>query len=108
MSRLGSEWIGSSISTDSLKAEDVVPKLVRFIRMAGDHQTRGDLEVLLGSYGYEAAGWDWESDDAVYLYCDLEDMLDEMAPEGSYFGSHPGDGANMGFWAMGEDDEQPD
>lgn len=115
MSRLGREWIDSSISYGSLKVEDVVPKLVRFIRMAGDRQTRSNLEVLLGSYGYEAAGWDWESDDAVYLYSDLEDMLDEMAPEGSYFGALPGDGADIGFWStegldleQEESNEQPD
>ena len=33
-----------------------------------------------------------------YAVEDLEDRLNEVAPPGTYFGSHPGDGADFGFW----------
>src|SRR5690606_1610377 len=36
--------------------------------------------------------------DEEFLIADLFDALDAIAPEGSYFGAHPGDGSDFGFW----------
>ena len=32
------------------------------------------------------------------LFHDIFELLESIAPEGCYFGSHPGDSAVMGFW----------
>ena len=32
------------------------------------------------------------------LYNDIFEVLESIAPEGCYFGSHPGDPMVMGFW----------
>ena len=41
----------------------------------------------------------WESDDMCYfLNEELFDILDSYAPEGYYFGAHPGDGSDFGYW----------
>lgn len=47
----------------------------------------------------------WVSDDVMYLLEDLFDALDDHAPTGCYFGSHPGDGSDFGYWAHDEDYE---
>ena len=39
-----------------------------------------------------------ESHDAYMIYEDIEYAMDEIAPDGCYFGAHPGDGSDIGFW----------
>lgn len=34
------------------------------------------------------------------LVSDLFDALEDNAPEGTYFGAHPGDGSDFGFWPV--------
>jgi hypothetical protein len=42
-------------------------------------------------------------DSAEHMREELYDRLDEVAPEGMYFGAHPGDGADFGFWTIDEE-----
>ena len=46
----------------------------------------------------------WSSEIASYILNeDCWDAMQEIAPEGFYFGSHVGDGCDYGFWANEED-----
>lgn len=42
---------------------------------------------------------DWWGESCGYLLNeDMFDAMNELAPEGYYFGSHPGDGSDYGYW----------
>ena len=41
----------------------------------------------------------WDGEECAELLELLFDALDECAPEDYYFGAHPGDGSDFGFWA---------
>lgn len=46
----------------------------------------------------------WDSEASDELQNNLHELLSDAAPEGFYFGSHPGDGAAIGFWPSYDDE----
>ena len=64
---------------------------------------------LLAEYG-DAVAWaldntssimeDDEPGDVAWLLEDLFDALDDLAPDGYYFGTLEGDGSDFGFWPL--------
>lgn len=77
--------------------ERVVPAtstlLVRDARLCADH-------LELATYGSEEATD--AMDEADGILTELFDRLDANAPAGMYFGAHPGDGSDFGWWAVEE------
>ena len=63
---------------------------------SSDSALREALQNLGEDYDEYAPFWD--TDDAAILADDLADILDTHAPAGTYFGAHPGDGSDFGFW----------
>jgi len=46
----------------------------------------------------------WHSDALAYILReDVWEAMQEIAPDGYYFGSHPGDGCDYGYWLAEED-----
>ena len=52
----------------------------------------------------DSSEW-WDSEDAAFLLEALFDQLDEAAPADHYFGAHPSDGSDYGFWLIENEGE---
>lgn len=102
-----------TVSHGTMRAEDLIPAFLSVLEdlapdryrsmISGDDPQdaaviacltvdgRGEITDDLLEHASEMLHW-------------LFDELDTCAPDGYYFGSHPGDGSDYGFWQV-EDDE---
>jgi hypothetical protein len=91
-----------SISSGTMRPQDIMPDFIWELRHLGHRDKKLTIienrvdRALNGQYGEDDAyftdeqcSWDIES---------LTDMLNEHSPSYGYFGSHPGDGSDYGFW----------
>ena len=90
----------------TLRPQDLVPafldELKRLDKGAWESVLVHVTQTRIKSRGFLARGdnhpW-WDSEDCAYLVNEvLFDALNEYAPVGCYFGAHPGDGSDFGFW----------
>lgn len=90
--------VGTVIAGTS-RPQDVIPALYRELTWwdaakAVDISIPNEIDELDDSNPW------WKSYGAEECAIDLADALDSLAPEGMYFGPHPGDGADLGFWRV--------
>jgi hypothetical protein len=96
MAQLGKEWIGSSVSHGSLREQDLIPAFEGVLDTAGvEYERPAAVDKLLLD---QALTDDEQQEVSCYLNETLFDLIDGIAPAGTYFSSHPGDGSDFGFW----------
>ena len=83
-----------TIIQGTMRSEDLYPAFRSLLVLLDPEKAQGYSETLDSVEEYNRG--------AEVLY--LMDDLDVLAPEGYYFGAHPGDGSDYGFW-KGEDDD---
>jgi hypothetical protein len=100
MPQLGKEWIGASVSHATLREVDLIPAFEAVLDAAGVEYERPPSvdKLLLG----QALTDDEQEEIGYYVNETLIDLLNNIAPEGTYFGAHPGEGSDFGFWEVDE------
>lgn len=86
------------MSEGTIRNCDLVPKFHDFLVAHGQPVPFGIEPEAPGNPDHS---W-WESEDSCKYLVQLFECLNDMAPEGYYFGSHMGDGACFGFWESEE------
>jgi len=92
--KLSDDYKGFTVSEATLNTVDLVESILDFLDSIGYPETMDLREQALE-----------EEDLTYFLNEDLWDLMNEIAPEGTYFGSHPGDGSLIGFWPYTEEVE---
>ena len=113
MKQLGKQYIGLELSSATMRSEDLIPTFIDFLETVADQcEITDEVEELKvevdklefeenPSYGTYYT--DESQEDASWILNEsIWDMLNQIAPDFTYFGAHPGDGACYGFWT---DDE---
>lgn len=83
----------------TLRDEDLIPAFMGLLKDLDEDRAREVAE----SWGYETTPADIGYAARGELTAELMDALNEVAPEGYYFGSIEGDGSDFGFWRTEED-----
>ncbi len=92
-----------TVIRDTLRYQDLLPEFVATALEINPDKTLDRLTDTLPNMQaliYEEDNPWWESDAAVEAMDGVLDLLNEYAPEGMYFGAHPGDGSDFGFWRI--------
>lgn len=98
-----SELKNWSVSQATLRQQDLIKRFASVLEEDSPRKHR----QLIQECGKWLADWVKEpgqelDEDAGYLLEELFDALNNIAPSGYYFGAHPGDGADFGFWKVGD------
>ena len=96
--------LGLTLIHATMRNCDLVPVFLRALRGTNEYKhfmleckRVKDLRVVID---LNASDQDerWLSEAMANFVEDLFDALNNYAPEGYYFGSHPGDGSDYGYW----------
>jgi len=96
--KLSDEWKGVQLSWGTLNPGHLWEA---FRRLLPDNEKWViENDVLLEVFG-DAYAMNKKAFDIFYENLQTaQDYLDEIAPDGTYFGAHVGDGAAFGFWLI--------
>ena len=85
-----------SVSHGTMNPQDTIP-------VFADELARLDKSKTFTELIKQALNIDWDNEEYIinevsFIEEDLFDALNTFAPPYCYFGSHPGDGSDFGFW----------
>ncbi len=100
--KLGKAYKLRSISQNTNDIGDLIDDCLNFLRSLSLCQETSEKLAAVEKKLYEIENLN--NNDAKHkleitvLFNDIFEIMESIAPEGCYFGSHPGDPTVMGFW----------
>jgi len=107
MKQLSNAYVGVEVSNATMREEDLIPTFMDFLEDVG---LACDIQEEVAQLQEEVEKLEWEGEAGYGTYYkdqeqaswilneDIWNLMNEIAPEFTYFGSHEGDGACYGFW----------
>lgn len=93
---------GRSVSWGTLKSEDLIPKFLDVLKTYGKDKYDAYIKA-----NPEVEDWkDLDDETMGWVVDELTDLLNEIAPDGCYFGASDSDGADFGFWSMSNESKK--
>ena len=100
--------VGGTVVEGTMQAQDVLPAIMDVLV---EHHPEAHQEIVGIVYGEfnttytELRGQPrhpaWETEFMGWLLNEVAwEAMNDIAPKGYYFGAHPGDGADHGFWQL--------
>ena len=96
--------LGESLIHSTMRNCDLVPAFIGALRDTVEHEQmmntiNGDakLHVITDTNATDSDPR-WNSEDISFLLEEIFDVLNAYAPDGYYFGAHPGNGSDYGYW----------
>ncbi len=101
MRQLGNEYVGAVISEGTLLDSDLIPKFESVLKNNYSEEELEEIDFQEPDFDTE----DIEEMEDIFFYFEyLFSVLEEISPEGTYFGTHEGDGCLYGFWQKDEEE----
>lgn len=106
---------GLSVSHATHRPEDLIPAFMVFLaNNCPESYAKASVSLNEGLRSINLVNQDPDTDFEViisewndrfhehvqYFIEELFDLIEALAPEGYYFGAHPGDGSDFGFWEL--------
>ena len=82
-----------TVSSGTMRPEDLIPAFASELDWLGGC-SRAERKLINEANRIE----DYDSEEAGFILDELFEALNERAPAYGYFGAHPGNGADYGFW----------
>ena len=87
-----------SVSHGTMRPADLIPRFIETLEYFNKRKAKKLTSAIPSDAWSNDTHEFWRSEPAMWLLEDLFDVLNDYAPAKHYFGSHPGDGSDYGFW----------